>query len=152
MMLYHTVWTLREECLPPCSSRVIEEVKEPTEWCTPMVPFPKKSEEVRICADLKWLNMTVKRKRFILPTIDGILPQLEESYVFSLLDAASGFLQIPLESETAKLTTFITPMERYFTWTASSSMAGMRWSTRRDCKTIWGSWRAKNSWTTWDIA
>ena len=54
--------------------------------------------------------MAVKRKRFILPTIDDILLQLAES----LLDTASGFWQIPLESEAAKLTTFITPVGRYF--------------------------------------
>ena len=32
---------------------VIEEVKEPTEWCTLMVPVPKKTAEMRICVDLK---------------------------------------------------------------------------------------------------
>lgn len=31
---------------------VIEEVKEPTEWCAPMVLVPKKNGEVRICVDL----------------------------------------------------------------------------------------------------
>lgn len=93
---------------------VIEEVKEPTEWCAPMVPVPKKTGEVRICVDLKQLNTAVKRERFVLPTIDDILPKLAESRVFSLLDAASGFWQIPLDRVTAKLTTFITPMGRYF--------------------------------------
>ena len=34
--------------------------------------------------------------------------------MFSLLDAASGFWQIPLEKQTAKLTIFITPIGRYF--------------------------------------
>lgn len=93
---------------------VIEEVKEPTEWCAPMVPVPKKSGEVRICVDLKRLNTAVKRERYVLPTIDDILPRLADSRVFSLLDAASGFWQIPLDRETAKLTTFITPLGRYF--------------------------------------
>ncbi|XP_042345404.1 uncharacterized protein K02A2.6-like [Plectropomus leopardus] len=93
---------------------VIKEVTEPTEWCAPMVPVPKRTADVRICVDLKRLNMAVKRERFVLPTIDDILPRLAESRVFSLLDAASGFWQIPLERETAKLTTFITPTGRYF--------------------------------------
>lgn len=93
---------------------VIEEVTEPTEWCAPIVPVPKRSGDVRICVDLKKLNMAVKRERFVLPTIDDILPRLAESRVFSLLDAASGFWQVPLERETAKLTTFITPLGRYF--------------------------------------
>jgi hypothetical protein len=32
---------------------VIEKVTEPTEWCAPMVPTPKKSGQVRICVDLQ---------------------------------------------------------------------------------------------------
>lgn len=34
--------------------------------------------------------------------------------MFSLLDAASGFWQIPPDAESAKLTTFITPFGRYY--------------------------------------
>lgn len=60
------------------------------------------------------MNKAVKREKFILPTIDDILPKLAHAKVFSLLDAASGFWQIPLEPESAKLTTFITPFGRYF--------------------------------------
>lgn len=93
---------------------VIEEITEPTKWCALMVPVPKKSGQVRICVDLKRLNTAVKRERYVLPTIDEILSRLADSRVFSLLDAASGFWQIPLDEETAKLTTFITPMGRYF--------------------------------------
>ena len=51
---------------------VIEEIKEPTEWCAPIVPVPKKTGEVRICVDLKRLNTAVKRERYVLPTIDDI--------------------------------------------------------------------------------
>lgn len=76
---------------------VIEEVTEPTDWCAPMVPVPKRTEDVKICVDLTRLNKAVRRERFILPTIDDILPRLAESRVFSLLDAACGLRQIPLE-------------------------------------------------------
>lgn len=93
---------------------VIEEIKEPTEWCAPMVPVVKKSGEVRLCVDFQQLNTAVKRETFVLPVMDDILPKLAESRAFSLLDAASGFWQIPLERETAKLTTFITPVGRFF--------------------------------------
>lgn len=79
-----------------------------------MVPVPKKSGEVTICVDLKQLNTAVKTERFVLPTIDDILPKLADSPVFSLLDVASGFWQIPLQRETAKLTTFITPVGTFF--------------------------------------
>ena len=92
---------------------VITEIKEPTEWCASMVAVPKKNQEqIRICVDLKNLNRAVKREKYMLPIIDDILPKLAK--FFLLLDAASGFWQIPLDPECAKLTTFITPFGRFF--------------------------------------
>lgn len=78
-----------------------------------MVPVIKKNGNIRICVDLKRLNENVKREKFILPTLDNILPKLAKSTVFSSLDAESGFWQITLEEYSACLTTFITPLGRY---------------------------------------
>ena len=89
-------------------------VEEVTEWVSPIVPVLKPSGDVRICVDLKKLNQSVERERYVIPTVDEIVHQLRGSSVFSKLDAASGFWQIPLDPETAKLTTFITPFGRYF--------------------------------------
>lgn len=93
---------------------IIDEVTEPTDWCAPMVPAPKRNkDEVRVCADLKRLNEGVKRERFILPRLDDATPKLAGAKVFSTLDASSGFWQIPLDPSCQKLTTFITPMGRF---------------------------------------
>lgn len=93
---------------------ITEEVTEPTDWCAPMVPAPKcNKDEVRVCVDLKRLNKGVKRERYILPTLDDIMPKLAGAKVFSTLDASSGFWQIPLDPSCQKLTTFITPMGRF---------------------------------------
>ena len=59
------------------------------------------------------MNRAVKREKYILPTIDDILPKLAHAKVFSLLDAASGFWQIPLDPESAKLTTFLPHLEGF---------------------------------------
>ena len=93
---------------------IIEEITTPTDWCAPMVPVQKKNGRIRICTDFKKLNEAVKRERYILPTMDDLLHKLSGSKVFSKLDATSGFWQLPLDSETAKLTTFITPNGRFF--------------------------------------
>ena len=93
---------------------VIEHITEPTDWCAPIVPILKKGGGVRICVDLKRLNRAVKRERYILPTIDDLMHKMKGSTVFTKSDATSGFWQLPLDSETAKLTTFITPFGRYF--------------------------------------
>ena len=78
-----------------------------------MVPIIKKSGDVRICVDLKHLNESIVRPKFVIPTKEDILSKLSDGTVFSSLDAASGFWQIPLDSECVKLTTFITPFGRY---------------------------------------
>lgn len=79
-----------------------------------MVPAEKKNkDEVRVCVDLKRLNKAVKRERYMLPTLDDITPKLAGAKVFSTLDASSGFWQIPLDPDSRKLTTFITPMGRF---------------------------------------
>ena len=65
-------------------NRIITRVMDPSEWCAPMVPVMKKNrKEVRICVDLKNLNKAVLRERFILPTIDDLLPKLAGAGVFS---------------------------------------------------------------------
>ena len=92
---------------------VIQPVEEPTEWCSAMVPVVKKNGKVRICVDLKDVNKAVKRPHYSLPTFDDVAPRLAGSTVFTTLDAASGFWQIPLHEESQPLTTFITPFGRY---------------------------------------
>ena len=78
-----------------------------------MVVVPKEKGKVRICVDLSRLNQSVKRELHPLPVVDQVLAQLTGAKVMSKLDANSGFWQIPLSPESAKLTTFITPFGRY---------------------------------------
>ena len=92
---------------------IIEKITRPTAWCALMVPVTKKSGKVRLCVDLKKLNLSVKRERYILLTLEDVTSKLSGASVFSSLDAASGFYQIPLEEGSCKLTTFITPFGRY---------------------------------------
>ena len=73
-----------------------------------MVPVQKSNGKLRICVDLRKLNSAVTRARFVLPTLEDVAPNLAGAQYFSKLDASSGFWQIPLHPESAKLTTFIT--------------------------------------------
>ena len=92
---------------------VISKIQEPTDWCSGMVVVPKSDGKVRICVDLTRLNQSVRRERHPLPAVDQVLAQLAGATVLSKLDANSGFWQIPLSPDSAKLTTFITPFGRY---------------------------------------
>ena len=92
---------------------VIEKIEEPTEWCAGLVVVPKQNGKVRICVDLTKLNENVCRERHPLPAIEQILAQLSGATVFSILDANSGFWQIPLSDQSARLTTFISPYGQF---------------------------------------
>ena len=104
---------IKEELEKLESEGIIEKITRPTAWCAPMVPVTKKSGKVRLCVDLKKLNLSVKRERYVLPTLEDVTSKLSGASVFSSLDATSGFYQIPLEEGSCELTTFITPFGRY---------------------------------------
>uniref|UniRef100_A0A8C6MI96 ribonuclease H n=1 Tax=Nothobranchius furzeri TaxID=105023 RepID=A0A8C6MI96_NOTFU len=93
---------------------VICRVEEPTDWCAGIMVVPKKSGAVRIFVDLTKLNESVRREKFILPSVEETLGRLAGSRIFSKLDANMGFWQIPLTEDSAKLTTFITTLGRFF--------------------------------------
>ena len=89
---------------------VLEPVDELTQWCSPIVVVPKADGRVRICFDLTRLIQAVHREAYQMPAVEETLGSPKEGSVFSKLDANSGFHQIVLDPESAKLTTFITPV------------------------------------------
>ena len=78
-----------------------------------MVVIPKANSKVRICEDLIKLNDNVCRERYQLPSVEDSLSKLRGARIFTKLDANSGFWQIPLSSDSALMTTFLTPFGRY---------------------------------------
>ena len=99
---------VKEELSRMEQMEIISKVDEPTEWCAGMVVVPKANGKVRICVDLTKLNESILREYHPLPSVDHTLAQLAGATIFSKLDANSGFWQIGLSPESAKLTTFIT--------------------------------------------
>ena len=104
---------VKEELSRMEQMEIISKVDEPTEWCAGMVVVPKANGKVRICVDLTKLNESILREYHPLPSVDHTLAQLAGATIFSKLDANSGFWQIGLSPESAKLTTFITPFGRF---------------------------------------
>ena len=82
---------------------VIEPIDEPTEWCSLIVVVPKADGRVWIYVDLTRLNQAVCQEVFQVPTVEETLGSLAGRSVFSKLDANSGFHQIVLNPESAKL-------------------------------------------------
>lgn len=56
----------------------------------------------------------MKREKFVLPTTEEVILKLSGAKLFSSLEAASGFYQIPLEEKSSRLTKFITPFRYAF--------------------------------------
>ena len=92
---------------------VIEKINEPTEWVNSMVTVVKPNGKLRICIDPRNLNQNVKRQHYPTRTVDEILTRMPNTKIFSVLDVNSGYWQIRLDQESAKLCTFNTQYGRY---------------------------------------
>ena len=90
----------------------IREVEYP-EWLANVVVVPKKGGKWRVCVDYTNLNNTCPKDSFPLPRIDQIVDATTGHEVLSLLDAFSGYHQIPMAPEDEEKTTFITPHGLY---------------------------------------
>ena len=104
---------VKEKLESMVQENVISPVTVPTDWCSGMVITPKRNGDVRICVDLTNLNKAVKREVHPMATVEENLAKVENSKIFSKLDANSGFWQIPIAEESRLLTTFVTPFGRY---------------------------------------
>ena len=91
---------------------IIKKETKPTDWISSMVVVANPNK-IRICLDPKDLNKALKRPKYQMPTLDELLPKLNNPKVFSTLDAKDGFYQIALDRASSKLTTFWTPFGRY---------------------------------------
>ena len=103
----------KEEIVRLVSVGVLEKVEEPTKWVSSAVVTAKSNGKVRVCIDPRPLNEALIRSHYPLPVIDDILPELRKARVFSKADLKDGFLQIELDDESSRLTTFQTPWGRH---------------------------------------
>ena len=92
---------------------VIEKVQEATEWVNSMVVIRKPNGKLRICIDPRDLNKVVKREHYPMRTIEEIATRMPNAKFFTVLDASSGYWQVQLDTESARLCTFNTPFGRY---------------------------------------
>ena len=84
-------------------SGVIEPV-EYAEWAAPIVPVIKSDSSVCICGDYKvTVNRVAKVDSYPLPHIDDLFASLAGEKLFSKLDLAHAYQQIPLAEESKKL-------------------------------------------------
>ena len=86
---------------------IIEEIDgEPTPWISPIVCAPKKSNEIRMCVDMRVVNQFIMRERHLTPTLNEIMAEVNGARYFSKLDLNNGYHQLELDEESKNLTTF----------------------------------------------
>ena len=88
-------------------------VGEPVDWCTTLVPVTKKDGSPRLTADFQELNKHIKRETHHTPYPFNIVSRVPKRSHKTVVDAKDGYLQVPLDEESSKLTTFITEQGRY---------------------------------------
>ena len=87
-----------------------------SQWAAPIVPVLKPDGSVRICDDYKvTLNQAAKTDTYPLPKIEDLFTSLCRGKLFSKMDLASAYLQIPLEEESKEYTTINTHKESRLT-------------------------------------
>ena len=78
-------------------------------YSAPIVLVTKKDGSNRMCTDFRRLNVVTNKDAFPLPRIDQILDHLHGATIFSSLDPASGYWQVPLAESAIPKTAFVIP-------------------------------------------
>ena len=95
---------------------IIRPVTEPTDWVSTIaIAMKKDGKGLRMCGDFTKLNRYVKRERYMISTPESAVADIaaKRAKIFTTFDALKGYHQVPLDEESQKLTTFITPFGRY---------------------------------------
>ena len=75
---------------------IIEPVQT-AEWAAPIVPVVKSDGSIRICGDYKvTVNKAAEVESYPLPRIDDLLASLGGGKIFTKLDLAHAYQQVPL--------------------------------------------------------
>ena len=78
-----------------------------------MVVPKKKSGEVRICVDMREANKAVQWDKYLMPTIDDLIIDLNGATTFSTLVLKAGYHQLELDPASRHITTFSTHVALY---------------------------------------
>ncbi|XP_043225249.1 uncharacterized protein K02A2.6-like isoform X2 [Amphibalanus amphitrite] len=80
-----------------------------SQWAAPLVPVLKKSGEIRVCANFKLTaNRAVKLDQYPLPLVEDLFAQLAGGVIFSKIDLAQAYNQIPIHKDSMDVLTIST--------------------------------------------
>jgi hypothetical protein len=79
----------------------------------PVVCVTKKTGEVRLCTDLRYVNSFTVVNNYPMPRVDELIYTVSGANFVSLLDNTAGYWQIPITPEDQYKTAFVTPQGHY---------------------------------------
>lgn len=77
-------------------------------WAAPLVMVRKRDGSMRMCVDYRWLNDVTSKDSFPLPHVADILDSTGGCSMFSTIDLASGYYQVPIKETDRPKTAFVT--------------------------------------------
>ena len=89
-------------------------VDETSQWCNSFVLVPKAKGKVQLCLDPVWLNQALIRPIHRGPTLNDILPRLNNVQYMSIINASSSYHNFKLDKQSSYLITFSCPFGRYW--------------------------------------
>ena len=110
-------------------------------WAAPIVCARKADGRLRLAIDYRGLNgVSLPATLHHIPRIDDLFDRLGEARYFSVMDAKSGYHQLPLREDEAELTAFVVPWGHYeFAEGTPFGLKGAGYSFQRCMATILGS-------------
>lgn len=87
--------------------------KSSSEFASPLVLVSKKSGDLRICNDFRWLNARTLKDAHPLPHPADALAALGGNAFFSTMDLTSGYYNVEVHEEDKKYTAFSSPFGLY---------------------------------------
>lgn len=82
-------------------------------WNAPVVLLRKPDGSMRFCLDFRKLNSVTRPEIHALTRLDDALDGLGQAQIFSTMDLAAGYWQVPLEEASKPKTAFTTRSGRY---------------------------------------
>ena len=78
-------------------------------WSSPVVLTKRSDGRLRFCVDYRRLNDKTSKDVYPLPRMDDVLERLGGAKVFTTLDLANGYWQVPIAERDQPKTAFVTP-------------------------------------------